>query len=1350
MKKAKLILPIAASILITCALLCLFSACSPSPSPSPLSYVPRTEPTCVDGNTEYWYQASTGKYYSDPQGLHEINASATVLPGTGHTYGSWEKGTDPTIYKSGTLIRTCDNDTTHVEICELPPLDAKNGYKVSDTDGTKTLTPPTFTTSGGSYFSIRKANQVFTYKATLPNLKKYYSTRTDTVLVPVDNMSYTGSGASYNSEAKTILLNSNTDTVSFTLTAPEDGLYAVYLKYANKANARTMMSVYNDSVTEWTAYAHTLIAESEKTTNMTYELRTDELRRDFPAKECTVVYLQKGENRIRFVFDKPIGISDALFVQKHAFREGDNSILHPYGEGENNNNGYKFNEGQSLDIAVTAPANGTYKLYALISTTGGSYTLSSENGSFPTRRLDIPERQGHPSLSGMDKVRSTYLYELTELSLTAGTHTLHFALEEDGDTVSDYLHMNFLACVRVGDIKPEERLTVDLTRSPDPTSGSVSLSLHVSGLTADGDQSLTAVIEGYYTSRNGSETPFSAEFSKTDYNQSFSYETSPLSGDLDGVSYRVKLYSTDKTSLLYEGRLFHYALEDTLTIYMVTDIHHTGSNLSQLIRKYHYPENHQWAWSENVLKTYNSNSTACDIYGITTDEKAQRIMDDIIERYEAGEFDIVFFLGDQSMNDGNYRNFAPDHIMYQGSKYGQSLEEFWTSPLNLDLIMTEQYFSQLAEHDIPVFCAVGNHDYIMDYNDAKTAIDHTQHENMYHYQELFGHKDADGHIYDATPVDFFIRVIRRDGEVKIVSALSSEELRAFKRRNANTWNSYDCYVSEDTLSDTDIRLGGLMMVAPYQIESFDYYMRYYVYMKDPETGEADYSVKDYHGQTYRSDYHTMDVIEEMTPMVEEFSSVFLFAHNYCDDIGSYLAKHDNIRGLLMGDLHTQTSEEFLGLAPRWVCGACVGSFDVSYYYERDPETGELTKTADKQYWNKNSQAVNNGIAGNFVEYPYSAAMLHIRGTESYMEREHISFFYENTQPAYNIMFNKVVGWDPMYERAVDYTKEAGTTFKVGDRTVYVGGDTFIVGDSPSYINIARSYTKLAYNTPEYILAPESGKTYTVCDTAGRPVNENGKPVVINGGTALTVTLPSTEEGTAFTLFGQTYYTISKSGGVVGHYLYDENGDFVYVDQNGNLVFYDFYKDANCDFMLEYFYEDENGGFVPLGYWNEDHTVYTLYNGSFTHEGGSYTDENGVIQTTAGIWLSGDTLTISRLDYTHNDTEQLKQVVNTHSHCQYKVTKAEILIQNGYVIRGEGFMHKSYTYRFTDAYGNEVDKSTVKRTQDKTWTYELVDKAGYTPGASLSATSFTVTQNSMQDIYGMYIPRESYEMTWLTR
>ncbi len=1338
MRKVKLLLPMFLLLLLSIMLF----ACGNGA----LTHVAAKNATCEeDGYTEYWYQESTGKYFADAAGQTEITRESTVIAATGHRYGSWRKGTNPTTASSGTLIRICANDSQHTMSTVIPPLDAKNGYTVTDNDGEETVTLPTFESEGEAFYVYRISNQVFVYSASLPNLEDYYNDRDDAILVPIEDVTYTGA-ATYDAASKTILIKNSADTASFTVNADRAGFYSVYLKYANKNNLRTMLSIYNDSYTDWTGYTHSNLAGSEKTSDMIYTLRENELLADFPDTECAVVYLKEGENDLRFIFNREIGFSDILFVENLIF-EDTVSALYPYSGVKDAENGYKLNDTDSVEIQITVPQDGTYALHAMLSTTGGTLTIDSKTGSFPMLLVDQASKTGNSGLSSADHIASTYLSEIGSLQLKAGTHTLRITFSSPDHKDTDFFHFNYLALVRTGDMKAEESLSVDFSKVLTPEIHSLTLKAVVSGLSPkDQAQNMIVAFEGYYTHEDGSETPFSQEFTKTAYDQTFRFNTTPLSGNMDGVSYFVKIYNADKTEILYTGRLYHYSIRDTLTVFMITDLHHCGSNLTQEIRNYKYAETHQWGWSEVVLKTRNSNSTACDIYGWSTDDKVQRVMDDVIRRYEAGEFDIAFFLGDSSMNDGNYYNFATDHIMYPNqSHYGESIDDFWDSPLNLDLLMLEQYFSQLSDAGIPFYTANGNHDYSIDYSDDKLSVDYSARERMYHYQELFGHKNASGHIYDATPTNFFIRVIRRDGEVKILSALSTEELNAFKLRYANDANCYDFYVSEDTLSDSDMKLGAFMMVDTYQIDSLDYYMRYYVYSKDPITGEANTSVKDYHGQTIRSDYHNMDVIEEMTPMVEEFSSVYMVSHNHCSDIGEYIAEHENIVGWFFGDLHEMSvnNTRFMGLVQQWVCGQFACGFDVKYYFERNPETGEKTGVADNQYKDGSS------IKGSYENIPFSYGMLHIKGDEAYYVREDISYFYQNTEPQYNIMLDRVVGWDPMYERAVDYTHEGGTTFQVGDRTVFVGNDTYKVGST--HIQIARTYTHGKYNIPEFMLSPtETALVYTVCDTAGRALNANGQPVVASGGTALTVTLSSTTEGTTLTLFGETYYTISKSGGAVGHYLYDENGDFVYVDQNGNYVFYDFYKDADGNFMMEYFFEDENGNFVPLGYWNDDHTKYTLYDGTYTHLSGTYVDENGVTKTTAGIWLNGDTMTVSRIDSTTGDAGLVNKVITQFRGGKFAVATAELKIQNGVVVRGEGFMHKSYTYRFVDAYGNEIDKSTVKRTQKETYTYTLRDRENYKPGDTLSSTSFNRVANGLSDIYGLYVPYIEYEKDWLKR
>ncbi len=1266
-----------------------------------------------------------------------------VIP-AGHTYGDWETEHAPTLSSAGNLVRYCQNNSSHTEVYALPRLDVRNGYKLYDHCGDVSVTAPTFASEGDIFFYIRVDNQSFFYQQHFPSLNGYYAAREGVILYEIENLT-PPTGASFNTEAETLILPANTE-VAFTVNAPEAGFYALYIKYANLADSMTMIQVYNDTDTAWTAYASSNIEASRLTTDMIYELREDERLADFPEKECTVVYLQEGNNDLRMSFSKKIGISDMLFIQEEL---GDTVALHAYGKGHgSNNNGYKINPGNApLEIDFEVPTDGVYRMYALMSTSGGNFRLSSKERSFPTQYVSLARRVGNTSLDGQVRVCSTYFTEITTLPLQSGTNTVQFTMDpvENYDNMTPYLHMNYLVLVREGDIENADSLTAIVTRSPNTETHTITVTAEISGVDPDTKlNDMRVVFEGYYTHQDGSETAFYEELSKTSYSQKLVFRTEALTEDMDGVSYRIRVYNADKTKLLYSDRLYHYSTRDTLTVYMVADLHYTGSNTTQLLRKYQYEENHVWAWAETVLKTYNSNSVSCDIYGMTTDEKAQRVMDDIIQRYEAGEFDILFFQGDSSMNDGNYREFGIAENVIYGTR-----EDFWTSPLNLDVVVTEQYYSQLADHGIPFYCANGNHDYIMDYNADKTEISYEVRESMYHYRELFGHKNADGTVYDATPVDFFVPVIRRDGEVRIVSALSSAELSAFQLEHAGDWNCYDYYVSEDTLCDTDIRLGGFLMTAGYQIDSFDYYMQNYVYMTNPDGTVS--TQKDFLGQTYRMDYHTMDVLNAMGPQIDAYEAVYVVGHNFASDLTPFLIEHENIRGMFYGDLHEQVYGYHGGLVQSWCCGALVGTFDVYSYFERDPETGVLTKTPDIQYWDKKDGKVTQDIAGQFAEYPYSSLILHVRGTESYMERSHISFYYQNTQPAYNIMFNRVVGKDPMYERAVDYTREAGTSFRVGNRTLYVGGDTFIVGEGATHLQIGRSYEVLHYNAPELILAPtDTELLYTVCDLAGRALNAAGKPVIVNGGTALTVTLSSTAEGTTFSLFGETYYILSKSGGVVGHYLYDENGDFVYVDKSGNYVFYDFYRDENGDIMKEYFFEDENGGFVSLGFWNEEHTKYTLYNGTYTHLGGSYTDENGDTKTTAGIWLSGDKMTVSRLDLTHSDADQLNMVIASYKNCQYKVSEAEITVQNGVLVRGEGFVHKSYAHRFVDAEGNEVSESDVQRKQLHTWTYSLVDRAGYTPGDDLTADSFQITDNKMEDVYGLYMPTEAYGSTWLTR
>ncbi len=1278
-----------------------------------------------------------------------------VIPAT-HRFGSWEKHVDPTLSAGGSLIRTCSVEGCGVsELHELPFLEGRNGYKLYDHCAEfGEVTFPTFEAAGSIIYHTRIDGQGFFYKADLPALGEYYASRTDVIVAEIENG--TGNGT-YNASTDTVHLPKNTE-VSLTVTAPKAGFYNVYAKYSNMANKKTMIKVYNDSNTDWTAFAYSSVPTSPLYTDMRFDLYPAEVVADFPITESTTLYLLEGENHLRISFTTEVGLSDILFMET-LIPDTSTDVVLPF-NGSTSNNGQKFNTGKIHEISVTVPEDGTYQLYGMISTNGGSFHMASKEGSFATKSFNIPRAWGVSTTSDTVAVQSTYFRELISLPLTQGTHTIQFTMDALPSAATNYMHYNYLAFIRTGDLESDEAYTVNEDRTVNETDNTVTVSVQLSGTdTVASTPNMLVRMEGYYLYSDGTESAFTLPASKTQYSQSFSFTTDPLDAAKEAVSYRINVYSADGERLLHSGRLHHYSTRDTLTILVMSDLHHTGSNLTQLVRKYHYSEtNHpEWMWGDAVLKTYNSNSTACDVYGMSTDEKFQRAMDDVIQRYEAGEIDLVVFTGDQSMNDGNYRNFA----IQSGSMYGESIDDFWTSPLNLDLVLQEQYFSQLADRGIPFFCANGNHDYLMTYNEDKTEISYEPFEARYHYRELFGHKNADGLIYDATPVDYAVRAIRRDGEVKFLSSLSSEELRQFKLTHSNDWNNYDHYVSEDTLQDTDVLLGAFIVTAGYQIDSFHSYMEQYVYVKDHNGNVT--TEKDFGFQTYRMDYHTVDVLNAMSPLIADYDAVYMMSHNYSTNILSFVDSHENIRGMFYGDLHEQVYDRYGGVIQSWCCGSMVPGFDNTTFYVRD-ENGNETKTPDNQYYGGGKIA--NQIQGRFLDYPYTCLKLHIRGTESYMEREHVSYFYKNTDPAYNIKTSRVLGIDPMYKRAVDYTKEAGTSFTVGNRTVFVGGDTFVagaVGVGATYINIGREYTILHYNTPEFMLAPtEVANQYTVCDTAGRPVNANAKPVITDGGTAVVVTVSSTDEGTSLTLFGETYYMQSKCGGAVGHYLYDENGDFVYEDKDGNLVFYDFYKDENGDFMLEYFYQNENEELIPLGYWDETHTTYTLYDCLITNtpdpETGlvpdSYIMINGEKVPVSRAWLSGDRLTISALDHTRDEDERLLMVNNVQRANQFRVSQMELRIQDGVIIKGEGYMWRSYTHRLVDAYGNEVDASNIEIQKQQTWTYTIIDRDSYVLGSELKeedeGTTFTITDNGLTEQYGMYMPRETYGETWLIK
>ena len=111
-----------------------------------------TDPTCeTDGLGRYTYTIDNKSFDFD-----------VTLPAIGHSYGKWSVTTSPTTTTTGTLIRVCDNDSTHTDTFTLPVLSTTNGYAYT------VVAENSCTEDGTGRFTYIKDNQTFPFDITLP------------------------------------------------------------------------------------------------------------------------------------------------------------------------------------------------------------------------------------------------------------------------------------------------------------------------------------------------------------------------------------------------------------------------------------------------------------------------------------------------------------------------------------------------------------------------------------------------------------------------------------------------------------------------------------------------------------------------------------------------------------------------------------------------------------------------------------------------------------------------------------------------------------------------------------------------------------------------------------------------------------------------------------------------------------------------------------------------------------------------------------------------------------------------------------------------------------------------------
>lgn len=1147
------------------------------------------------------------------------------------------------------------------------------------------------------------------------------------------------------------LLLVNGSSVSFTVNAKKAGLYLLDMKMSRKNGFINKLIVKNNTYTAWNTgdygYGFARIGTSGTKATATaeedYAIGNTLRYGAFDGKADNYVYLLQGENKLTVSVDinvsgNKLGL-DAIRLAPHTLAADASATvtarqMSNTPSGYTNtiasgsmmpNNGHWLKPNSTVYFTLEIPEDGMYDATMLGSAgLGAVFTIESADGKFLPVKADVSGENGASSTSTLPMKFGT-------LNLKKGTYTAKLL------TVSgNYLHYNLILFNKVAEFDASKTLMVaskDMEFNKEDGSFTYTVrTLGVDPVTENHAMTERVVVTG--RDANG-------EFSYTQENLRNAYETqSVFSGEArDGLTYikvAYKLYLGDE--LVHEEVPFTYDAEAPLRVMVFADVHYTGLSEGQKIYSYALDGTRKEV-VYSTLNSLNGYTRSYDIHGQMSDAKEQRVMDEIIRKYQSGEIDLVLFLGDQAMTDGNYPRFEINNIRYQkenalhfSDPFSETCNGYWRHPLNESYVFTQKFLTQLSAEGVPYFVANGNHDYVYTYSDDKTDLDFTEWERLYHYAELFGHRsdknngkylreflyddnnnyigDGDYIWYeDSDSVNYLVRVVRYQGEIKILSALSPEGLEAFKERYKGDGNCYDFYISEQILETNpeDVELLGAFMVGnPFQVDTYNRYT-YVGSLPNDATGE-----------TVRSSYVKEDIVRSMMEQSRAFDNVYYVTH-LPGKVSGLVKEYGIIDALLYGDVHT---EEYY---PRWaddvpgfVAGHVASPYDIESYMTTVDQNGNpITATKDEQYFSKYSTTLSNEIWGDMTRHPFNYMMLTLNGSVATLEREHLSTFYEN---GYNpLTSDDVTGWDVRYERAVADPSlyEAKTHYYVrandkklytyeelggnteGYRKVYVGGDVGNYGST--YMYLTDNYVMNEWDLPEYVV----GKDGSVYTTAWVKV---GTAYVSEGGEIFTHSAnfnAGTDEGTVLFVVFDDGVTESASftmrgtiGDHNGHFIYDEKGDFVFVDTNGHYVFYTA--------------QEKRDGYIEASiqeyYMLKDSQAYTLYDGPFErawfykNKAGDYValdkDGDGILDD--GIYTDIYTVTAEDLKEWGSKAVNKYNVdpaINSNIPDDFVPT---IIVRNGQIVKGEGFCHFSYVANYSYADGTAVDESALAIDYDK--------------------------------------------------
>lgn len=412
----------------------------------------------------------------------------------------------------------------------------------------------------------------------------------------------------------------------------------------------------------------------------------------------------------------------------------------------------------------------------------------------------------------------------------------------------------------------------------------------------------------------------------------------------------------------------------------LTDLHYTGTD--EIDPK-----------SGRPYKYKNDHTNCYDMYGWTSDEKVSEVIEQLISLHKRNPIDMLFFLGDNAMNDGCYKNYCEQMYMYDewGKEHPEwifgKMDDFFREDCmdNISFLVKKKFFDRLTEAGIPYISVNGNHDYCMrlraDERD-RPYLDYSAWEGMYHYKELFGFSET----------SFPVEIVRRNGKTVVYTQLSDARLKDFHKMG------YSHYVNDRRESDEKLAI--FLVGDGFTLETF---LRYLHFL-------SPYGMTLYSSACETIRYQFLDPVlfRRMAECCEGYPAVYIAGHL----IGSgekwvkETVKKYGVQAILYGDTHMDTEDRAVGNVPNWCCTHFASPYDTDTYLLPDG-------SPDAQY--HNSRGESHTIWGDFARHPWGYVECFTDGNRGTLERVRAPFFYQRGAQR-SLTFDYVTGKDVRYRR----------------------------------------------------------------------------------------------------------------------------------------------------------------------------------------------------------------------------------------------------------------------------------------------------------------------------------------------